>query len=37
METMFKYFDIRKEENGQFVIANKDREIQAKKDGLLIR
>lgn len=30
MKTMFKYFDIRKEENGPFVIASKDREVTSK-------
>lgn len=28
--TMFKYFDIRKMENGPFVIASKDREVTSK-------
>lgn len=31
METMFKYFDIRKEENGPFVIASKDREVTSEE------
>ena len=29
--TMFKYFDIRKEENGPFVIASKDREVTSEE------
>ena len=28
--TMFNYFDIRKKENGPFVIASKDREVTSK-------
>ena len=28
--TMFEHFDIRKEENGPFIIASKDREVTNK-------
>lgn len=31
METMFKYFDIREEENGSFVIASRDREVTSEE------
>lgn len=31
METMFKYFDIRKAEDGSFIIASKDRGVTSEE------
>lgn len=31
METMFKYFDIQKAENGSFTIASKDRGVTSEE------
>lgn len=31
MKTMFKYFDIQKEEDGPFIIASKDREVTSEE------
>lgn len=31
MKTMFKYFDIQKEEDGSFIIASKDREVTSEE------